>query len=142
MLQQRRAAIQGRSEPTALKISSPTTKLAPVLRAKASVTALTPRLPIYPYRLHQRQQTANGACNALQRRQYVWNMAYQAIRGCESVIIAIEELNAHYTLKACQQDTKDIPDVVLNFEGIHIRANELRAIERTWILRFNTVREL
>ncbi|KAH3975428.1 hypothetical protein HBI56_085560 [Parastagonospora nodorum] len=95
----------------------------------------------YPQRKHA--ETAQDACDALQRRRILQHLSYQGAGGCEEAITALEELNAHYMLQARHQGTiNGIPDLILNFDGIHIRASKLGTAEQTWVSRFNAVRKL
>jgi hypothetical protein len=55
---------------------------------------------------------------------------------------AFEELNAHYALKARHQHDTDFPDLILNFDGIHVSASQLRSVERNWVSRYNAMRKL
>lgn len=97
--------------------------------------------PSYPQR--KQPKTAQDACDALQRHRIIQKLSYQGAGGCENAITALEELNAHYMLQARHQGTiNGIPDLILNFDGIHIRASKLGVAERTWVSRFNVVRKL
>ncbi|KAH3951372.1 hypothetical protein HBH53_063410 [Parastagonospora nodorum] len=97
--------------------------------------------PSYPQR--KQPETAQDACDALQRRRILQHLSYQGAGGCEEAITALEELNAHYMLQARHQGTiNGIPDLILNFDGIHIRASKLGTAEQTWVSRFNAVRKL
>ena len=97
--------------------------------------------PSHPQR--KQPETAQEACDALQRRGIMQHLSYQGASGCGDAINALEELNAHYMLKARHQGTMNgIPDLILNFDGIHIRASKLGVAERTWVSRFNVVRKL
>jgi len=51
---------------------------------------------------------------------------------------AMQELNNHFLLKG-RGDSTDVSDLILDFEGVHISASELRTPERTWVSRFNAV---
>jgi hypothetical protein len=119
------------------------------IKKKLPVTIGTPRKAALPSHLrasssrhYQRNGTAQEACDALQRRQLIRELAYRARNGCEDAISAFEELNAHYALKARHQDDTEIPDLILNFDGIHVPASKLHYVERNWILRHNATRHL
>jgi hypothetical protein len=93
-------------------------------------------------RHYQYNGTAQEACDDLQRRWLIRELAYRATNGCEDAISAFEELNAHYALKARHQDDTEIPDLILNFDGIHVPASKLHYVERNWILRHNATLKL
>jgi hypothetical protein len=103
---------------------------------------LPAHLPTPAHQQHRQPKTAQDACDALQRRRIIRHLAYTAASGCEEAAAAFEELNAHYTFRARHHDPSTIPELILNFDGIHIRASQLRTAERTWLSRFNAVRKL
>jgi hypothetical protein len=139
ILQRRHAAIKMPGQSTALKFADTFSKSTPDLTASNDIIALPQDHPTPSHRRHRRQQTANDACAALQRRQLVRNLAYRAMHGCKNATYAFDQLNDHFAMNV---HNKDIPDLILNFEGVHIYASELRATDRNWILRFNAVRKL
>jgi hypothetical protein len=139
ILERRHAAIKGTGKPPAIKIADTFSMSTPDLHAGNNVINLPSDYPMPSHRRHRRQQTANDACAALQRRQLIRGLAYQAIHGCENATNAFEELIDHFAMK---MHVKDMHDLILNFEGVHIYASELRSTDRDWILRFNAVRKL
>lgn len=106
------------------------------------VAKLPAHLPAPSYQQRRQPETAQDACDALQRHHIIRHLAYTAAGGCEEATAAFEELNAHYALQARHHDADAIPDLILNFDGIHVRASQLRTTERTWLSRVNAVRKL
>jgi hypothetical protein len=140
ILEQRHTVLRPQPEPAkkSLPPQAPRTKK-PCPNGVARLPAHLSR-PSYQPR-QQEEPTANEACNALQRRKLVRDLAYRAAGGCHHAMTAMQELNNHYVLKG-RGDAKDVPDLILDFEGIHISASELRTSERTWVSRFNAVEKI
>jgi hypothetical protein len=95
------------------------------------VASLPSCLPAASYRRTEEFESVKESRRVLQRRWLIRDLAYRAGGGCQDAIVAFEKLNAHYMLKARHQSHKDIPDLILNFDGTHISANQLCNIERT-----------
>jgi len=148
LLQQRHAVIKPQARRDTLTKNTPLeafvkkTNKIPSPKDSTARTANLPRhLPIPAYRQRKKEpDTAKEACDALLRRQLLRDLAYRALNGCDDAVAAFEELNAHHTLQA--RHTDDVPDLILNFDGIHIRASQLGTVEHAWIARFNAVRKL
>jgi hypothetical protein len=141
LLERRHAAVKTRPELRAApkKSDSPKSSTRNELSSNSRVTALPchPSVPSY-----RQGQTAQEACDALQRRLLFRDLAYRATHGCIDASSALQKLNAHYALKARHQGTSDIPDLILNFDGIHAAASQLRSVERNWVSRHITTRKL
>jgi hypothetical protein len=43
--------------------------------------------------------------------------------------VVVKKLNAHYLLQARHQGADDIPDLILNLDGIHVPASQLQTAE-------------
>jgi hypothetical protein len=148
ILAQRHTAIKTQSKPRPARRKSKSSpqvaikKELPVKTAGSRKAALPSHLRASSDRRYQHNGTAQEACDALQRRQLIRELAYHATNGCGDAISAFEELNAHYALKARRQDDTEIPDLILNFDGIHVPTSKLRFVERNWILRHNATRQL
>tara|TARA_R110002003_G_scaffold283_1_gene18255 strand:- start:20100 stop:21914 length:1815 start_codon:yes stop_codon:yes gene_type:complete len=146
ILQERHAAIEQRGRQGVTKKKCPPAELITAKNgsamSEARIASLPSQLSVPSYRQRQQAQTAEEACNALQCRKLLREMAYRAKDGCKNAVAAIEELNAHLVLQARHEDDKHIPDLILNFESTRIRASMLRAVERTWISRFNATWKL
>jgi hypothetical protein len=147
ILEQRHAAIKTKAKPRPAPKKSKSPKAA--IKKEIPTTTGSPRIAALPSRLrtpsdrqHQYKGTAQEACDVLQRRQLIRELAYRAAFGCADAMGAFEELNAHYALKARHQHDTDIPDLILNFDGIHVSASQLRSVERNWISRYNATRKL
>jgi hypothetical protein len=147
ILEQRHAAIKtkGKPRPAPKKSKSPKAaikKELPTATGSPRIAALPSRLRTPSDRQYQYKGTAQEACDALQHRQLIRELAYRAAFGCEDAMSAFEELNAHYALKARHQHDTDFPDLILNFDGIHVSASQLRSVERNWVSRYNAMRKL
>ncbi|KAF1849534.1 uncharacterized protein K460DRAFT_280850 [Cucurbitaria berberidis CBS 394.84] len=90
--------------------------------------------------IHRRQQpeTANEACASFQRRQLIKNLAFNAANGCPNAIADMDQINAHFTLRSRLPETT-IPDLILEFGGVQIRASQLVTTDHNWIARFNAL---
>ncbi|KAF1918547.1 hypothetical protein BDU57DRAFT_415366, partial [Ampelomyces quisqualis] len=145
ILEQRHAAIKtpSKSAPAQKDITLEVIFKKAVSNPKADGrTSQPPKAPAPSHQKRNQPATAKAACDALQRRQLTKQLAYRAIGGCDDAIMAFEELNAHYRLKARHPGTNDIPDLILNFEGVHVSASQLRTVERTWLSRVNAASKL
>ena len=105
---------------------------------ESSATARLHPQPSPPAYRPQRSQTADEACAALQRRQLIKNLAFNAASGCPCAIADIEQVNAHFALKARHPETT-MPDLILDITGVRIRTSQLSTIEHRWISRFNAI---
>ncbi|KAG9193629.1 hypothetical protein G6011_03664 [Alternaria panax] len=85
-------------------------------------------------------RTANRAIEALRRRKAVKDLAFYAADGCPTNIEIMDQINAHFHLKARHIDD-EIPDITFNVNGVCIRASEMPkgSVERNWITRYNAV---
>lgn len=104
-----------------------------------AVTAQPTRAPLPSYRNRNQPETSNAACNAVHRRRLIKELVYRAIHGCDEALGAFEELNDHFFAKARGED---VDDLGLNFEGVHVFASQLRAVEKTWLSRVNAMLKL
>ncbi|KAF2028856.1 hypothetical protein EK21DRAFT_113548 [Setomelanomma holmii] len=146
ILQRRHAAMKHEAKMPAIKTRKPsfaidTSKKGDV-KAHVGSASLPPSICKPSYHRHRQAETAAEACEALQRRSLMRDLAYKANSGCENAITAVEELNAHIALTARNQDDADIPDLIFNFEGTHISASKLGTVEHTWMARVNASRKL
>lgn len=141
LLEQRHTVVKSRPEATKKRISPS----AVPRKSKKPKSARTSHLPSHlptPFQKHrQESRTANEACDTHSRRQLVKDLTYRAAGGCDDAIIVMEELNTHFLLQN-RHANQEIPDLVLNFNGVLFCASDLRNVERTWISRFNAIRRL
>jgi hypothetical protein len=107
----------------------------------AGTSHLPAHLPLPSHEQRQQTHTTNDAWDALKRHQLIKDLSYRAAGGCDDAIIVMEELNAHFVLQHRHRN-ENIPNLVMNFDGLLVRASDLRTVERTWISRFNTIRKL
>jgi hypothetical protein len=84
---------------------------------------------------------ANDAIEAMQRRRAIIDLAFFAAAGCPTNISIIDQINAHFQLKA-RHPENELPDVTFEVNGLKIRASQLPhgSIERNWIARYNASR--
>lgn len=83
----------------------------------------------------QQAPTANEACDALLRRQHIRDLAYRAMGGCDSALDVMDRINDHF--EALEVHRVKVPDLTLNFEGVHVRASQFGHVEHAWIARYN-----
>lgn len=95
-------------------------------------SALPPYMTSPAYR-RQQPATAKEACEALQRRQLIKSLAFNGIYNIGDAALVLEQLKAHLILKA---HNPLAPELILNFDDVQVRTNQLGAIERRWISRF------
>ncbi|KAF1937473.1 hypothetical protein EJ02DRAFT_54748 [Clathrospora elynae] len=101
------------------------------------------RLPVNiapPENRRMQSRTANEACEALQRRRAIKNMAFYAADGCPTNVDIIEQINAHFYLKE-RHPKIEVSDVTFKIENMNIRASQLPqgSVERNWISRYNVM---
>jgi hypothetical protein len=139
LLQQRHAAMKTQCESKAPKKRNPLERLtsngvvSPV--GNTRVSSLPSRLAAPSHQEPKIPATAKEACDALQRRQLIKDLAYHAIVGCEDAAGIFQELNAHYVLKARHQGDQEIPHLRLNINGVHVATHQLGIFEKNWISR-------
>jgi hypothetical protein len=90
-------------------------------------------------RAHHR--TANDAIEAMQRRRAIKDLVFFAAGGCPTNISIIDQINAHFQLKA-RHPEKELPNITFEVTGLKILASQLPlgSIERNWIARYNTLK--
>ncbi|KAF1833390.1 hypothetical protein BDW02DRAFT_500762 [Decorospora gaudefroyi] len=137
LLNQRHAAMK----PTVTKAKANTSKKVKPRNIAVGNSEATARLPakLSPHRRTQ-SSTPNEACEALRRRQAVKDLAFYAADGCPTNIDTIEQISAHFYLKARHTDS-EMPDVTFNVNGVSVRASQMPygSVERNWITRYNAV---
>jgi hypothetical protein len=144
ILERRHAAVKTKPEPRAAPMRSRLPQPSPNKElSKSPSNSRLAALPSHLSRPSYRQcQPAQEACDALQRRQLIRDLAYRATYGCVDATSVLQKINAHYALEARHQGASNISDLILNFDGIHIAASQLRSVERNWVSRHITTRKL
>lgn len=140
ILQNRHALIESQANGES-KRSKVTYPLAGILK-KPTVKAQTPvaqnTTPSITSRGHTgaHSQTANEVIEAVQRRQRIMSMAYNAASGCHEAAGRLQDINNHFS--AIENGSKPPnSNIVIGFGDMHFRASELGSFEHSWINRYN-----